>query len=164
MINKDEEQWWTARNSMNQMGSIPVPYVQKVGVEGGGQVVALIFYAGGPVNELGRVHANLASCPVPTYRILRTGSIMVDNALSHAVFDQNVSERVPRWGQVGVCFRQVEVRWWPCCTTVLLDMAKWQQDTGGTCQNTAKWLPARDRWRCDVATWGVQYSCCFHLT
>ncbi|XP_050730512.1 adapter molecule Crk-like isoform X2 [Eriocheir sinensis] len=29
VINKDEEQWWTARNSMNQMGSIPVPYVQK---------------------------------------------------------------------------------------------------------------------------------------
>jgi len=27
---KDEEQWWTAKNIMGQMGSIPVPYVQKV--------------------------------------------------------------------------------------------------------------------------------------
>uniref|UniRef100_A0A2H8TXT9 Adapter molecule Crk n=1 Tax=Melanaphis sacchari TaxID=742174 RepID=A0A2H8TXT9_9HEMI len=26
---KDEEQWWTAKNIMGQMGSIPVPYVQK---------------------------------------------------------------------------------------------------------------------------------------
>ena len=27
---KDEEQWWTARNSLGQTGSIPVPYVAKV--------------------------------------------------------------------------------------------------------------------------------------
>jgi len=26
---KDEDQWWTARNSLGQTGSIPVPYVQK---------------------------------------------------------------------------------------------------------------------------------------
>jgi proto-oncogene C-crk len=30
VLSKDEEQWWTARNSLGQMGSIPVPYVQKV--------------------------------------------------------------------------------------------------------------------------------------
>ncbi|EGI65186.1 adapter molecule Crk isoform X1 [Pogonomyrmex barbatus] len=29
VISKDEEQWWTARNSVGQTGSIPVPYVQK---------------------------------------------------------------------------------------------------------------------------------------
>lgn len=29
MISKDEEQWWTARNSVGQTGSVPVPYVQK---------------------------------------------------------------------------------------------------------------------------------------
>lgn len=29
IVSKDEEQWWTARNSTNQIGSIPVPYVQK---------------------------------------------------------------------------------------------------------------------------------------
>lgn len=29
VVSKDEEQWWTARNSLGQMGSIPVPYVQK---------------------------------------------------------------------------------------------------------------------------------------
>ncbi|KAK7086299.1 hypothetical protein SK128_026851 [Halocaridina rubra] len=29
IISKDEEQWWTARNSLGQTGSIPVPYVQK---------------------------------------------------------------------------------------------------------------------------------------
>lgn len=29
VISKDEEQWWTARNSLGQTGSIPVPYVQK---------------------------------------------------------------------------------------------------------------------------------------
>ena len=27
IISKDEEQWWTARNSLGQTGSIPVPYV-----------------------------------------------------------------------------------------------------------------------------------------
>jgi hypothetical protein len=30
VLSKDEEQWWTARNSLGQVGSIPVPYVQKV--------------------------------------------------------------------------------------------------------------------------------------
>lgn len=29
IVSKDEEQWWTARNSLGQTGSIPVPYVQK---------------------------------------------------------------------------------------------------------------------------------------
>lgn len=28
-MSKDEEQWWTARNSLGQIGSVPVPYVQK---------------------------------------------------------------------------------------------------------------------------------------
>lgn len=28
VISKDEEQWWTARNSLGQIGSVPVPYVQ----------------------------------------------------------------------------------------------------------------------------------------
>jgi proto-oncogene C-crk len=32
VLTKDEEQWWTARNSLGQKGSIPVPYVQKVRV------------------------------------------------------------------------------------------------------------------------------------
>ena len=31
IVSKDEEQWWTARNSVGHTGSIPVPYVQKVG-------------------------------------------------------------------------------------------------------------------------------------
>ncbi|XP_023336784.1 adapter molecule Crk isoform X2 [Eurytemora carolleeae] len=30
VVSKDEEQWWTARNSLGQTGSIPVPYVTKV--------------------------------------------------------------------------------------------------------------------------------------
>ena len=30
LLNQDEEQWWTARNSLGQTGSIPVPYVAKV--------------------------------------------------------------------------------------------------------------------------------------
>jgi len=30
VVSKDEEQWWTARNSLGQTGSIPVPYVQKL--------------------------------------------------------------------------------------------------------------------------------------
>ena len=30
VISKDEEQWWTAKNSQGQVGSIPVPYIQKV--------------------------------------------------------------------------------------------------------------------------------------
>lgn len=29
IVSKDEDQWWTARNSLGQTGSIPVPYVQK---------------------------------------------------------------------------------------------------------------------------------------
>lgn len=29
IVSKDEEQWWTARNSLGQTGSIPVPYVVK---------------------------------------------------------------------------------------------------------------------------------------
>ncbi|XP_013781887.1 adapter molecule Crk-like [Limulus polyphemus] len=29
IISKDEEQWWTARNSFGQTGSIPVPYIEK---------------------------------------------------------------------------------------------------------------------------------------
>ena len=30
IVSKDEEQWWTARNSLGQTGSIPVPYVVRV--------------------------------------------------------------------------------------------------------------------------------------
>ena len=30
VVSKDEEQWWTARNSIGQTGSIPVPYICKV--------------------------------------------------------------------------------------------------------------------------------------
>ncbi|XP_022914734.1 adapter molecule Crk [Onthophagus taurus] len=30
IIKKDEEQWWTAKNSKGERGSIPVPYVEKV--------------------------------------------------------------------------------------------------------------------------------------
>ncbi|KAF9808096.1 hypothetical protein SFRURICE_017268, partial [Spodoptera frugiperda] len=30
VINRDEEQWWTARNSVGRTGSIPVPYVQRI--------------------------------------------------------------------------------------------------------------------------------------
>lgn len=30
VVSKDEEQWWTARNSLGQTGSIPVPYVSKI--------------------------------------------------------------------------------------------------------------------------------------
>lgn len=29
VVSKDEEHWWTARNSVGQTGSIPVPYVQR---------------------------------------------------------------------------------------------------------------------------------------
>lgn len=29
VIRKDEDQWWTARNSAGRIGSIPVPYIQK---------------------------------------------------------------------------------------------------------------------------------------
>lgn len=29
VVSKDEEQWWTARNSAGHVGQIPVPYVQK---------------------------------------------------------------------------------------------------------------------------------------
>lgn len=28
IVNKDEEQWWTARNQLGQTGQIPVPYVE----------------------------------------------------------------------------------------------------------------------------------------
>lgn len=34
IISKDEEQWWTARNSLGQSGSVPVPYVQKYDEDG----------------------------------------------------------------------------------------------------------------------------------
>ncbi|XP_059047688.1 adapter molecule Crk [Achroia grisella] len=30
VINRDEEQWWTARNSQGRTGSIPVPYIQRL--------------------------------------------------------------------------------------------------------------------------------------
>ncbi|XP_028173301.1 adapter molecule Crk [Ostrinia nubilalis] len=30
VINRDEEQWWTARNGQGRTGSIPVPYVQRI--------------------------------------------------------------------------------------------------------------------------------------
>jgi hypothetical protein len=30
IISKDEDQWWTARNSIGQTGQIPVPYVELV--------------------------------------------------------------------------------------------------------------------------------------
>lgn len=30
IVNKDEEQWWTARNSQGQTGQIPVPYIEMV--------------------------------------------------------------------------------------------------------------------------------------
>jgi hypothetical protein len=30
IVNKDEEQWWTARNSLGQTGQIPVPYIEMV--------------------------------------------------------------------------------------------------------------------------------------
>ncbi|XP_061387549.1 adapter molecule Crk [Musca vetustissima] len=29
IVRKDEDQWWTAKNSLGQIGQIPVPYVQK---------------------------------------------------------------------------------------------------------------------------------------
>uniref|UniRef100_A0A1B6D8E3 Adapter molecule Crk n=1 Tax=Clastoptera arizonana TaxID=38151 RepID=A0A1B6D8E3_9HEMI len=29
VVSKDEDQWWTARNSVGQLGSIPLPYVQR---------------------------------------------------------------------------------------------------------------------------------------
>ncbi|XP_043280395.1 adapter molecule Crk [Venturia canescens] len=29
VVTRDEEQWWTAKNSLGQMGLVPVPYVQK---------------------------------------------------------------------------------------------------------------------------------------
>ncbi|GIX68038.1 adapter molecule Crk [Caerostris extrusa] len=30
IISKDEDQWWTAKNSLGQTGSIPVPYIEKL--------------------------------------------------------------------------------------------------------------------------------------
>lgn len=41
VISKDEEQWWTAKNSFGAKGSIPVPYVQK-------------YEEGQPMMEMGR--------------------------------------------------------------------------------------------------------------
>lgn len=38
VISKDEEQWWTAMNSLGQTGSIPVPYVQKHEAEGSNNI------------------------------------------------------------------------------------------------------------------------------
>jgi C-crk adapter molecule crk len=32
IISKDEDQWWTARNSVGQTGQIPVPYVEIVSI------------------------------------------------------------------------------------------------------------------------------------
>lgn len=32
VVNKDEDQWWTARNSQGHVGQIPVPYVQRVSI------------------------------------------------------------------------------------------------------------------------------------
>lgn len=32
VVNKDEDQWWTARNSQGHIGQIPVPYVQRVSI------------------------------------------------------------------------------------------------------------------------------------
>ncbi|XP_015602308.1 adapter molecule Crk [Cephus cinctus] len=29
VISKDEDQWWTAKNSLGQTGSVPVPYIEK---------------------------------------------------------------------------------------------------------------------------------------
>lgn len=33
VISKDEDQWWTARNSLGKTGSIPVNYVESVSLE-----------------------------------------------------------------------------------------------------------------------------------
>ncbi|KAI1289227.1 Adapter molecule Crk [Halotydeus destructor] len=35
IISKDEDQWWTARNALGQVGSIPVPYVERMEEENG---------------------------------------------------------------------------------------------------------------------------------
>ena len=32
ILQKDEEQWWTAKNSKDKVGLVPKPYIQKVGV------------------------------------------------------------------------------------------------------------------------------------
>lgn len=32
IISKDEDQWWTAKNSLGNKGSIPVPYVEIVNI------------------------------------------------------------------------------------------------------------------------------------
>lgn len=34
VVTRDEEQWWTAKNSLGQMGLVPVPYVQKYEEDG----------------------------------------------------------------------------------------------------------------------------------
>ena len=30
ILQKDEEQWWTAKNERGKIGQVPVPYIQKV--------------------------------------------------------------------------------------------------------------------------------------
>lgn len=50
IVNKDEEQWWTARNLMGQTGQIPVPYVEMLD-ENSRQ-------AGAPANPTTRSPAN----------------------------------------------------------------------------------------------------------
>ena len=30
LVRKDEEQWWTCVNSRNEMGLVPVPYIERV--------------------------------------------------------------------------------------------------------------------------------------
>ncbi|KAF5273368.1 hypothetical protein FQR65_LT04660 [Abscondita terminalis] len=51
VISKDEEQWWTARNSVGAKGSIPVPYVQKC--EDGQSVVDTTRPgSGGPISGM----------------------------------------------------------------------------------------------------------------
>jgi len=46
VISKDEEQWWTAMNSLGQTGSIPVPYVQKHDADVQGDAVNRISSSG----------------------------------------------------------------------------------------------------------------------
>jgi len=62
VISKDEEQWWTARNVLGQVGSIPVPYVQK--------------YDGGQHGQSCREHpATVSSAPDLASRQLPTNNI-----------------------------------------------------------------------------------------
>lgn len=65
IISKDEDQWWTAKNSIGKIGQIPVPYVQKCeengqsislerpGSGGGGGVVTHKTATGGNSQQLG---------------------------------------------------------------------------------------------------------------